>query len=1049
MKRFFALFFLVLIATAAMAQDKVSISGRVFDKTTGDPLIGVNVLQKGSTIGTITDLDGRFSLNADKNATVIISYIGYKAQELTAINNMELSVYLEENNVGVEEVVVIGYGSQKKSVVTAAISGVSSDEILGTTVRVDEALRGNASGIMVTSASGQPGSASQVRIRGIGTINNSNPLYVVDGIPMEDGMDYLNPNDIQSIEVLKDAASGAVYGARAANGVILVTTKKGKSGAAKVTYDYSYGMQNPWTHRDVLNADEYVMMINEGYLNAGQGLRYENENDYLYGKGYDTDWQDVIFNKNAPVVNHQLSVSGANDKVNYFFSAGYINQEGIVGGNYNQSNYERISVRANNSYTLVQAKERNWLNNIVFNTSVSYSHIKSNGIDVNTQYGSPLTSALYNPPILPVYSNDPEGDAEKYKGYNLAKDDNGNQYSVIDGYQEMYNPLAMLSKPAGENITDKLVSSLSGEIQIWDNLKFRSSFGTDMYFQNSQGININFYLNNMNNSKSNSAWSNFAKGLTWILENTISYDKIIGEDHSFSILLGQSAQKTTGRNLGGTSKFLLSEDPDRPNMDFTTGSSANPDERNAWGSAYPAHTISSLFARVSYDYKARYMFQATVRRDGSSRFGSNNHYAIFPSFSLGWNITEESFLENRPSWWNTTKIRYSWGKNGNENIGDFKYTVGSAAGNNYIFGAGDAAMLTAGVKASGLANPDLKWEESVQSNIGIDFTFLKSAATFSVDWYEKKTEGMLQEMPIPSYVGETKPWGNVGKMKNSGWEFDASYRWKVGSDWNFKATVNASYLKNELINYGNETGEKELDNMGAGGAGTITKAQNGQPYPFFFGYKTAGVFQTVEEAQASGLKYKDQTPTAGDFIFVDIDGNNIIDDFDRVYIGKGMPDWTLGGTFNVDYKNFDFSMTWQGTVGNDIFDATRRIDIQDVNLPAYILDRWTGEGTTNSSPRFMVGSSYNYLSSDYYVKDGSFMRLRNIEFGYTIPKRYTKRVFIERARIYASAQNLLTFTKYEGFDPEISSGSNFNAIGVDRGVYPQSRVITFGLNVNF
>ncbi|MBQ1884966.1 MAG: SusC/RagA family TonB-linked outer membrane protein, partial [Bacteroidales bacterium] len=535
-----------------------------------------------------------------------------------------------------------------------------------------------------------------------------------------------------------------------------------------------------------------------------------------------------------------------------------------------------------------------------------------------------------------------------------------------------------------------------------------------------------------------------------ILENTISYDKIIGEDHSFSILLGQSAQKTTGRNLGGTSKFLLSEDPDRPNMDFTTGSSANPDERNAWGSAYPAHTISSLFARVSYDYKARYMFQATVRRDGSSRFGSNNHYAIFPSFSLGWNITEESFLENRPSWWNTTKIRYSWGKNGNENIGAFAYMVNTSTGhiNNYFFGPEGSAIST-GAKASGIPNPAIHWEENIQHDAGIDMDFFNSALSLSVDWYKKTTDGMLQTQPIVTYVGEAKPIGNIGKMENTGWEFDLSYRWNI-NDIKFRFAANASYLKNKLVDYGTESGENDVESMSAAGFGVIAHCKNGEPYPYFYGYQTAGVFQNMAEVEASGLKYGNEesskAPKPGDLIFVDQNGDGFINDADNTKIGKGMPDWTFGFSLNVDYKGFDFVAQFQGVLGADVYDATRRNDIKYVNLPAYIKDRWTGEGTSNTVPIFDE-TAYNKHSSDFFVKDGSYLRLRNIELGYTLPQQLTSKAFISKARVFVSCQNLFTATKYEGFDPEI--GQSTTAIGIDKGIYPQARTLTFGCNVSF
>ena len=1045
MKRLLTLLTLLILTTAAIAQDRITISGKVLDKSNGDPLIGVNIVQQGTTNGTISDLDGKFSLNVDRNSTVLISYIGYKAQEFVANSEKEFKILLEEDLAAVEEVVVIGYGTQKKSVVTAAISGISADDIQGASVRVDNALKGMTSGVTATATSGQPGEGAQIRIRGVGTINNSNPLYVVDGMPIDGGIDYLNPNDIQSIEVLKDAASGAVYGARAANGVILVTTKKGKTGAAKVTYDFSFGIQNPWKHRDVLNAAEYATMVNEGAVNSGQAPIYDNPAQY--GEG--TDWQDEVFNANAPILNPQLSVSGATDKVNYFLSAGFFRQEGIVGGNYDRSNYQRVTLRSNTTYNLFDTKERNWLNKFDAGINVSYSHIKSKGIETNSSFGSPLGSALSLSPIMTVYAENPEevlAQYEKTANFVPVYSADGRLYSIAGtNFNEMTNPLASLSLPGSDNKADHFVSNMFAELTLVDNLKFRSSFGGDMSFWGYEGYIKKFWLTPNNYADRTRVYSEMNKNLTWQIENTLSYDKTIGEHH-FNVLLGQSALKYTGRQLGGANYDMKDEKNPRPNISFTTGLAADGDQ-SVYGGAFAPHTLASIFARASYDYKGRYMAQFTVRRDGSSNFGPDNHYATFPSFSLGWNITEESFLANRPAWLEFAKLRFSWGKNGNESIGQFRYTSLTASGNNYIFGSGADEKVINGTKPSVLPNTYLCWEESKQTNLGLDLGFFKNALTFTVDWYKKRTDGMLIEMPIPSYVGESKPTGNIGVMDNKGWEFDATYRWKTGK-WNFKVNGNATYLKNELIDYGNEAGYAPLDAQQ--GTGTITRAENGYPFPFFYGYKTAGIFQNYDQIRAytnaeGKMIQPDATP--GDVIFVDVNGDGAINDDDQTQIGKGMPDWTYGLNFSADAYGFDISLQINGTIGNDIYDATKRNDINYQNLPAYMKDRWTGEGTSNKYPKYVWGDTKNWVSSDIFVSDGSFMRLRTVELGYTLPQYLTKRAFMERVRFYVSAQNLLTFTKYEGFDPEISSGGI--SLGIDRGVYPQARVFNFGVNVNF
>lgn len=1036
--------FLLFLPIAAFAQSS-SIKGTVTDAKSGEALVGVSVVQKNTNNGTVTDLDGHFQLNVPSNTTLVISYLGYKTKEINA-SQSPMSILLEESGELLDEVIVVGYGVQKKSVVTASIAKVSAEDLGSTApVRVDNALKGLAAGVTVTSASGQPGAAAKIRIRGIGTINNSDPLYIVDGMPIEGGLDYLNPSDIASIEVLKDAASGAVYGARAANGVVLVTTKTGKEGRTRVTYDFSYGWQRPWKERDVLNATEYAIMMNEGAVNAGMAPKYNDP--YSYGKG--TNWQKETFNYDAPVVNHQVSISGASDKINYLVSMGYYTQEGIVGGNFDRSNYERLTLRSNTSYTLFdESKSRNWLKSLKVFSNLSYARIKSKGIETNSSYGSPLGSALALSPILGVYV---EGQAaqdqlDQYagtSGYTPMYDPKNGKLYMLAGsdYNEMVNPLASLSLPGNQNWSHKFVVNFAAELGIWDNLKFRTSYGADLGFWGYDGYTKLYYLTANNKADKTSAYSNKQDGTTWQVENILMYDKTI-DKHSFSLLLGQSAKKSSGSYLGGNRFGIINLD--RPYIDASNGLQENGD-MGVYGGPSDEATLASLFARASYNYDERYMLQATVRRDGSSRFGSNNHYATFPSFSLGWNLTNEKFMEERPEWLTATKARLSWGKNGNENIGNFRYTVLTEPGNNYIFGSGE--NLVNGVKAGGLANPDLRWEESEQLDFGLDFGFFDNALTFTVDYYKKKTNGMLMEMNIPSYVGESKPIGNVGKMENSGLEFEGAYRFSTNG-WNFRFGGNLTYLKNKLIEYGNDSGWANLD--GFQGINTITRAQNGKPFPYFYGFKTDGIFQNTAEVNAyTGKDGELIQPNAapGDVRFVDINGDGVIDDKDRTDIGKGMPDWTYGFNFNVNWKNFDMSMMWQGTIGNDVFDATRRTDITSSNMPSWMLNRWTGEGTSNKYPRYVQGDNANWQASDLYIYDGSYLRLKNIQLGYTLPSNLTRKYFVSSLRLFVAAENLLTITKYHGFDPEISSGGT--SLGVDRGVYPQARVFTVGVNLAF
>ena len=1051
MKKLLSVLFLLSFTLAAVYAQNIQIKGTVVSGTDNEPLPGVNVVVKGNTsTGTITDFNGTFTLSAPADAILSISYIGFKSQEIAVKGHKDIKIVLQEDAETLDEVVVVGYGVQKKSVVTASIAKVSADDLASTApVRMDNALKGLASGVTVTSSSGQPGAAAQIRVRGVGTIRTENgaadPLYIVDGMPLEGGLDYLNPNDIASIEVLKDAASGAVYGARAANGVILVTTKTGKIGKTKVTYDFSYGWQSAWKKRDVLNASEYALMINEGAINAGIAPKFSDP--YSYGQG--TNWQDEVFNNNAPMMNHQVSVSGASEKVNYLFSLGFYTQDGIVGGNFDRSNYERLTLRSNTQYTLFdESKERNWLNSLKVTSNLSYARIKSTNFDDNSTWGTPLGSALALSPILNVYDETEEAIKAQFDKYGTTAEytpvydpRNGKLFSIPGEFGEMSNPIAKLSLPGDKHWSHKFVANFSAELQLWDNLKFKTSYGADLSFWGYDGYRPLYYLRSGESSTQSSAYSRKEDGTVWQLENVLMYDKSI-DKHSFSVLLGQSAKKSSGSYLYGSRNNITNYS--RPYIDASTGLAANAD-RDAAGAPSVDATLASIFARASYNYDERYMLQVTVRRDGSSRFGPNNHYAVFPSFSLGWNLTNEKFMNKRPNWLTTTKIRLSWGKNGNENIGNFKYTVLTSPGNNAIFGSSENVIN--GVKASGLANPDLKWEESEQLDFGLDFGFFNNALTFTADYYKKKTNGMLMEMNIPFYVGEAKPIGNVGKMENSGIELEAAYKFRV-SDWNFRVSANASYLKNKLIEYGNESGWENLDSFQ--GTGDISRAENGKPFPFFYGYKTAGIFQNTDEVKA----YKNDKgellqPTAvpGDVRFVDVDGNGIIDATDRTDIGKGMPDWTFGFNLGVSWKNFDLNMMWQGTAGNDIYDATRRTDIATSNLPSWMLNRWTGEGTSNRIPRFVQGDNVNWQSSDLYVYDGSYLRLKNIQLGYTLPAALTQKVFISSLRFYVAAENLFTFTKYHGFDPEISSGGT--SLGIDYGVYPQARVWTIGASLSF
>ena len=1054
-----------LLASQAMWAQQKNLSGTVVDSQ-GEPIIGATVKVPGSATGAITDLDGHFSITVNPGTKLEVSYVGMQTVSLTAGDNMH--VILKDDSKTLNDVVVIGYGVQKKSVVTASIAKVDAEDLQGKTqLRAEDALKGLAAGVNVTSASGQPGAKSMIRVRGTGTINNSDPLYIIDGMATDqNGMELVNPEDIESIEVLKDAASGAIYGSRAANGVILVTTKKGVKGKAKINYNFSYGWQNAWRKRDVTGATDYAILQNEKYVNGGQAPLYADPYNLtdVNGNavtGFGTNWQKELFNDNAPIVQHDLSISGASDKVNYYLSMGYMKQEGIVGGNYGQSNYDRLTLRSNTTYTLFDfSKERNFLNKLDLGVNVGYMRVHNTGIEANSTWGSPLGSALYLSPILPVTITNPDVAAameKQYSAYDLYKDANGNPYTIpgyFGSYQEQNNPIAMMQGHPTRNWSHKLMPKFSLDLQLFDNLKYHFAYSAELSFWGYDAATIQkFYLSGNNNADHTSATSYKGDNSSWQVDNTLSYDKTIGK-HSFGIVLGQSASKFKGSELGGSAWDLININ--KPSINYTNGNgqvvySTDADGKitgatahfSTWGGPYTEHRLSSLFARLSYDYDERYMAQFTVRRDGSSRFGSDNLYGTFPSFSLGWNIMNEKFMEPTHNWLSNAKLRFSWGKNGNENIGDFAYTTLTSMGNDYYFGTN--SVKNHGSKANRLPNPDLKWEESEQTDLGLDLGFFNSALTFTVDYFVKKTNGMIIAMPIPSYVGESSPLANVGDMKNSGWEFEIGYKGHVG-DFRYSARGNASYLHNELTNLGNATGFLDwgISQFSDGG----TRAQNGQPFPFFYGYKTAGVFQTVDEVNA--YKNADGTliqPNAvpGDLRFVDVNGDGKITSDDRTNIGNGTPKWTFGLNLNAEYKGFDVNVFFQGVTGVDVFDATYRQDIASGNYPSWMLSRWTGPGTSNRVPRLALGDTKNWVVSDLYVRDGSYLRLKTFQLGYTVPAFLTKRIGVDRFRLFVMAENLFTWTKYWGFDPEIGSGST--SLGVDYGVYPQARTWSVGFNI--
>lgn len=1009
------------------------ISGKVTDPN-GEPVIGVNIMVQGTSNGTITDLNGAFKLEVPSGAILQVSYIGYLQQIIPVGNQQNFSIVLKEDTQNLDEVVVVGYGIQKKSVVTAAISRVTSKDLSNATpTRVEDVLKGKISGVQITQNSGQPGTSSVVRIRGIGTINNSDPLYIVDGMPVSSGIDYLNPKDIESIEVLKDAASAAIYGARAANGVILVTTKEGKIGKTRVNYSFSYGIQNPWRKRKLLNGQQYEEIMNEAYINAGMDPIYDNP--AKVGKG--TDWQSLIFNDNAAVINHNANISGGNEKGSYFLSFGYLDQEGIVAKD--KSDYKRYNFRVNSAYNIFESNDRSFLKKMRVGVNIGYTKIDQKGIDENSGWGGPLFAATLSPSNQPLYETDESVIKNLTDRYSdqLVKDDNGQLYKIISG-SELTNPVALMKIINQRNATHKLVGSIWGELDIIDNLVFKSSYSTDMAFKESTNWTPAYYLSETKMDDVSRIEANMNRNTVWSVENTLRYNKQIGV-HNFTVMLGSTIQKTTYTDIRGKNTNLISYSPGKDYLDSALGAKA---DQEAFGSA-TEHALASFFGRINYNYAERYLAEVVLRRDGSSNFSLNHQWAYFPSVSLGWNIHNEAFFTENNTL-NALKIRASWGRNGNEAIKGFQYTSLIKPGANYIFGDNVAAS---GMAASKLANSEVRWEESEQFNVGIDTRFFNNSLSATIDLFHKSTNGMLMALPIPQFIGNDAPDGNVGTMTNKGIEMEVAYQGNI-SDFNYQIGANASYMKNKIKDIGVTAGYTDYASYGT--AGVIQRHTTGYPIAHFFGTPAIGIFQNQEQIN----NYKNSKgeliqPNAapGDVIFQDVNNDGKINDDDRTYLGKPTPDWTVGFNMALSYKNFDFSMFWQGVFGNQIFDASRRPDLAHVNYSTYILDRWHGEGTSNYYPRVVYANqenNNNTRASNLYLYNGNYFRLKNLQLGYTLPKNLTQKFLTQELRVYFMCENLLTLTKYHGGDPEIGAG-----MGVDQGIYPQARTFSFGASISF
>ena len=927
------------VNAAPASQENLTVSGVVTSAADQLPLIGVSVQVKGTSNGSITDLDGNYSVSVASGQTLVFSYIGFKTQEIQITNQKTLNVVMEEDSETLDEVVVVGYGVQKKKLVTGATVQVKGETLAKMNTNSPlQAMQGQTPGVNISSTSGQPGESMKVSIRGLGTVGNASPLYLIDGVGGD--ISTLNPADIESIDVLKDAASAAIYGAQAANGVVLITTKSGKAGKAQISFDAYYGWQTQARKADMLNAQEYMMIMDEQAINSGNAPYDWSSFESIYdanGNVYDTDWVNSMFQNNAQTQSYTLGITGGSETSTYAMSLGYMSQEGIVGGK-DVSNYERYNFRINSEHKLFKDSDL-----LKVGEQVSFVYKMNNGISVGNQYNNTLRGAFGTSPLAPIYSD------------NNIYDSPYNDTTNSDWYNADGNPYgSMMTNSNNENKDVTFSGNVYAELQPIKNLKFRTVFGavytTNEYRSFSPLYQFSIY--SFNNTRTSAA-QNMSHGLTMTWTNTVTYDWTVGE-HAFNALLGMEMSRYSGTYLRGTTGMLRDgfDDWDHAYLDNGTATSAD----NGLGAAgHPndeTRTVS-YFARFGWNWKETYMINATVRTDGSSRFARGNRYGVFPSVSAGWTISNEAFMEDTHDWLDFLKLRVSWGQVGNQNIDNYQYTAPITSSNtHYIFGnqvGADAQSGFWGAYPSRLANEDVTWETSEQTNIGIDARFLRSRLSLTADFYIKTTKDWLVEAPILATAGTGAPYINGGDVKNTGIELALTWNDQIGKDFSYNVGVNGAYNKNKVGDIPTEDGIIHGDiNMLYDNTPEFYRASNGHPIGYFWGYQTAGIFQNKQQiedwrAAGNGILQADVQP--GDVIYVDQDHNGVIDDNDKVDLSNGTPDFTYGFNLGFSYKNFDFALNAYGAAGNQIVQSYRNHANSHSNYTSAILERWTGEGT--------------------------------------------------------------------------------------------------------
>ncbi len=1014
------------------------LTGRVLDEK-NLPLPGATVAIKNKTGNrVISDANGNFSISVEDNDVIQVSFIGYVTQEMTVNSRIKnITVSLKSADAQLGEVVVVGYGTMKKRDVTGSVSQIKGDDLKNMPVRnATEALQGRTSGVVVTSTGGSPGTAPAVRIRGVGTVNNNNPLYVVDGLPQTD-IGWLNPNDISSIEILKDASASAIYGTRAANGVVMVTTKRGKQFGdvlkSTVNFDAYYGIQNPIKTYEMMNAAEFMDYKNLANVNSGlpEYFSAAQKSEVLgflksnFGSEEGTNWWNEIRQKDAPVQNYNVTIAGGMKDLAYSSSLGYMSQDGIIQG----SDYDRLTWRTNFDHNL-----KDW-----FKLSGNFGLIHETRRNVleNSPGFSTAFIAFVADPISPVYRTGLK-DIPSFLESSFFLD----QVDPNDPYS-FYSPILMTNKfnPASQvnmakdNIWKgiQMKGGLAADVKITDFLKYRSSFGLDLNRAGSDGFTPKYKLDNEQYVTDASVSKLVTSSNYWVFENTLTFEKQIG-DHNINVMVGTSAEETLYEQTGASKQGYVTNDPSQHIIDAGT--------INPGASGYKSESsLLSYFSRAFYSYKNKYLFTANFRRDGSSNFGNGQKWGNFPSFSAGWNFSEEDFLESS-TWLTKGKLRASWGQIGNQAIGGGAYRNTYTGNLGYYLFGDYTPYLRGGSNYRG--NPNVHWETTEQTDIGIELSLFDGAIDIVADYFKKTTDGMLLNVPLPNYLGFPNfPWTNAGKIENKGLEFEVAYHNNKGA---FKYTIagNLFTFKNKVLSLGG--GEPIL---GGGWINyTTTKTEEGMPIGYFFGLKTDGIFQS--QAEVDGYFQEGARP--GDLKFVDVNGDKKIDNQDRTNIGDPFPNVSYGLNFNGSYKNFDISFSMQGTLGNDIMNI-KKIDMNSgvgwYNAPKDLMKKaWSPTNPSNDQFAINATNTNNLQISDWLVEDGSYLRMKNVQVGYTLPEQMMKKAKIQKIRIWAGAYNLFTITNYTGLDPEIGSTSPLSS-GVDQGYYPIAKSYMIGVNATF